>query len=105
MGNAKEPLEQIKDKDELLEMMHTQLNYMALQYILEDVNIKTLQQMVVESKLNIKTSSKPLIVQHLVEMKDYVPPPKKEPKNKRPPAAPKPPKPAGKENKAPARKT
>jgi len=89
MGNEKKVVEDIDDGKKLTEMMLSQLYALALQYILEDVSLKTLQQMVVESKLNIKSNSKSLIVRHLVEMKDYKPKPKKEPKNKRPPPAPK----------------
>jgi len=89
MGNDEDEMKNIKDKEKLLDMMLSQINTLALQYILEDVSLKTLQQMVVESNLNIKTTSKNIIVRHLVEMKDYIPKPKKEPKNKRPPPPPK----------------
>jgi hypothetical protein len=82
MGNEKKVIDKMDDRDEMLKMMLTQLDLHALQYILEDVSVKTLQMMVAESQLSIKSSSKPLIVRHLVEMKDYVPPVKKAPRTR-----------------------
>jgi len=88
----KEDLRKIEDRDELIKKLLSQLNLLALEYLLDQVSVKTLQMMIAESQLNIKTSSKQIMVRHLVDMKDYVPvpkkftkprPPKKEPQQKK----------------------
>jgi len=62
------------NRTELVSMLFKQLKLNALEYILLELSNKTLQQMIVDSQLNIKlTTAKPTLVRHLVEMKDYVP--------------------------------
>jgi len=73
------------NRSELVAMLFKQLKLNALEYILLELSKKTLQQMIVDSQLNIKlTTAKPTLVRHLVEMKDYVP--KKMPVRERKPS-------------------
>jgi len=73
------------NRTELVTMLFKQLKLNALEYILLELSNKTLQQMIVDSQLNIKlTTAKPTLVRHLVEMKDYVP--KKMPVRERKPS-------------------
>jgi len=75
------------DGEKLTQALMQQLKVLALDCVLQELSIKILQQMVVDSNLNIKTSSKNIIVYHLLEMKDYVPEPRKRVYEKRPKAA------------------
>jgi hypothetical protein len=73
MGCRKE----LSDKDEMIREILRLSQKNALEYILFSLPVKLLLQMVADSHLNIKSSSKPVIVRQLVDMKDYVPKEKK----------------------------
>jgi hypothetical protein len=100
---------ELEDRVELVALLNKQLKLMALEAFLLELSPKLLQQMIIDSELNIKTTSKPTIVHHLVEMKDYTPVPRKMPVKPKLPSRPikKSKKPANedKENRAPNRRT
>jgi len=96
------------DREELVALLNKQLKLMALEAVLVELSPKLLQQMILDSELNIKSTSKPTIVHHLVEMKDYTPAPRKMPVRPKLPARPVKAKKPGnedKENRAPNRRT
>jgi len=59
------------DRDELIGLLKYQVSALGLEYILHQLPIKLLQQMATEADLSINTTSKNLMVRHLVDMRDY----------------------------------
>jgi len=60
-----------KDRDELIGLLKYQVSTLGLEYILQQLPMKLLQQMATEASLSINTTSKNLMVRHLVDMRDY----------------------------------
>jgi len=59
------------DRDELIGLLKYQVSALGLEYILHQLPLKVLQQMATEADLSINTTSKNLMVRHLVDMRDY----------------------------------
>jgi len=59
------------DRDELVGLLKYQVSALGLEYILHQLPLKVLQQMATEADLSINTTSKNLMVRHLVDMRDY----------------------------------
>jgi len=62
------------DADELVGLIHQELIQLGLEYILNQLSMKLLNDMVKDAELNIKSTSKKLVVRHLIAMQDYNPP-------------------------------
>jgi hypothetical protein len=60
-----------KDRDELIGLLKYQVSALGLEYILHQLPIKLLKEMATEADLSINTTSKNLMVRHLVDMRDY----------------------------------
>jgi len=65
------------DKDELITLLKQQVTALGIEYIFHQLPIALLRQMTEDANLEIKTSSKNLLVRHLVDMRDYIPAPRK----------------------------
>jgi len=65
------------DKTELIRLLEHQISNLGLEYILLNLPLKFLHEIATEAQLNIKTTSKNLLVRHLVDMTDYIPTPRK----------------------------
>jgi len=62
------------DADELVGLLYQELIQLGLEYILTQLSMKLLNDMVKDAELNIKSTSKKLVVRHLMAMQDYNPP-------------------------------
>jgi hypothetical protein len=65
------------DRNELIGILLEKVTAAGLEYMLNSLPMKILKQMASDLKINIKSTSGPVFVRHLLERKDYVPEPKK----------------------------
>jgi hypothetical protein len=61
------------DREELFGLLRHQVASLGLEYIFFQLTLPLLRNMATEAGLIIKTSSKNLLVRHLIEMTDYIP--------------------------------